>query len=51
MEPKIYEGAFTIYEGSSDDKYGSRIELWYQPLNGKEYKVTERNYIIEGWTR
>lgn len=52
MEPKVYEGEFTIYEGSSDYKYGSRIELWYQPANGnKEYKITERNYIVEGWTR
>lgn len=49
---QMYEGEFTIYEGSWGDKYGSRIELWFQPSNGKrEYKVTERNYIIEGWMR
>ena len=47
-----YEGEFTIYEGSWGDKYGSRIELWFHPLNGKdEYKITERNYIVEGWMR
>jgi len=47
-----YEGEFTIYEGSWGDKYGSRIELWFQPSKGKnEYKITERNYIVEGWMR
>ena len=46
-----YEGEFTIYEGSWGDKYGSRIELWFQPLNGKEYKIIERNFIVEGWMR
>jgi len=48
----IFEGEFTIYEGSWGDKYGSRIELWFQPSNEKEeYKITERNYIVEGWMR
>jgi hypothetical protein len=52
LEPQNWNGEFTIYEGSWGDKYGSRIELWFQPLNGdKEYKVTERNYIVEGWMR
>lgn len=41
-----------IYEGSWGDKYGARIELWFEPLNGsKDYKITERNYIVEGWMR
>jgi len=49
---QIYEGRFTVYEGSWGDKYGSRIELWFQPSTGKkEYKIAERNYIIEGWMR
>ncbi|MGY3087757.1 hypothetical protein ACVWYF_000783 [Hymenobacter sp. UYAg731] len=52
IEPRIFEGEFTIYEGSWGDKYGSRIELWFQPSGGKRaYKITERNYIIEGWMR
>lgn len=51
LEPQIWNGKFTIYEGDWGDKYGSRIELWYQPSNGQEYKVEERNYIIEGWQR
>jgi len=47
-----YKGEFTIYEGSWGDKYGSRIELWFQPMNGKEeYKIAKRNYIVEGWMR
>jgi len=49
---ELYSGSFTIYEGDWGDKYGSRIELWFQPLMGKnEYKITERNFIVEGWMR
>lgn len=51
LEPQRRKGEFTIYEGDWGDKYGSRIELWYQPLNGQEYKVEARNFIIEGWQR
>ncbi|UFH33455.1 hypothetical protein LNP04_07035 [Chryseobacterium sp. C-71] len=48
---KIYKGGFTIYEGSWGDKYGARIELCYKPNNDKEYKVNQKNYIVEGWMR
>ncbi|MFD2725570.1 hypothetical protein [Hyunsoonleella rubra] len=51
LDEKIHSGEFTIYEGSWGDKYGSRIELWYKPYNNAEFKVTERNYIVEGWMR
>ena len=51
LEPQIWKGEFTVYEGDWGDKYGSRMELWYQPSNGQEYKVEERNFIIEGWQR
>lgn len=52
LNEKTYSGEFTIYEGSWGDKYGARIELWYKPNNGnKEYKITQKNYIIEGWER
>ncbi|MBS7788309.1 hypothetical protein KIH23_13455 [Flavobacterium sp. CYK-55] len=47
----LYSGEFTIYEGSWGDKYGARIELWYKPQNGKEYKLIQKNYIVEGWMR
>ena len=49
---KLYSGEFTIYEGSWGDKYGAKIELWFEPSNGNEdYKITERNYVVEGWMR
>lgn len=48
---QMYSGDFTIYEGSWGDKYGARIELWYKPNNDKEYKVNQKNYIVEGWMR
>ena len=51
LEIKIQTGRFTIYEGDWGHKYGSRIELWFQSNNGKEFKVSERNYIVEGWMR
>lgn len=52
LERKLYLGEFSIYEGSWGDKYGARIELWFEPLNGnKDYKITERNYVVEGWMR
>ncbi len=44
----IYSAEFTIYEGSWGDKYGARIELWFKPDNGKEFKVNQKNYIVEG---
>jgi|GEM_PF-639741 len=51
LEVKMYYGEFVIYEGSWGDKYGARIELWYQPDNGMEYKIAEKNYVVEGWMR
>lgn len=48
---KIYIGEFTIYEGSWGDKYGARIELWYHPNTSSEFKVNQKNYIVEGWMR
>jgi len=51
-EPKIYRGEFTIYEGSWGDEYGAKIELWFKPSERKDdYKIAERNYIVEGWMR
>ena len=51
LSNKVHSGEFTIYEGSWGDQYGARIELWYEPENGKTYKITDRNYIVEGWMR
>ena len=48
----IFSKDFTIYEGSWGDKYGARIELWFDPVGDKpDYKLTERNFIVEGWMR
>jgi hypothetical protein len=51
LEQQKWQGEFTIYEGDWGDKYGSRIELWFKTTAGQEYKVEERNFIIEGWQR
>lgn len=40
---------FTIYEGDWGKPYAARFELWYKPEKGEEKKLTENNYIIEGW--
>lgn len=42
---------FTIYEGDWGKPYAARFEIWYKPDNGKERKLTQKNYIIEGWQR
>jgi hypothetical protein len=47
-----FSGDFTIYEGTWGDKYAGRIELWFQPSGGEnEFKIIEKNYIVEGWMR
>lgn len=51
LENRIYCGEFTIYEGSWGDKYVAQIELWYEPKIGESYKITEKNYLVEGWMR
>ena len=33
------------------DKYGARIELWFETESGKNYKIATKNYIVEGWMR
>jgi hypothetical protein len=42
---------FTIYEGDWGKPYAARFEVWYKPNNGVEKKLTQKNYIIEGWQR
>ena len=49
---EILSNDFTIYEGSWGDKYGVRLELWFTPNSDKaDYKLIEKNFIIEGWMR
>ncbi|MCH2034195.1 MAG: hypothetical protein MK202_11860 [Tenacibaculum sp.] len=43
---------FTIYEGDWGQPYGARFEIWFKAENNsKAEKLTEKNYIIEGWMR
>lgn len=43
---------FTIYEGDWGDYYAARIEVWHKNGNtGKETKLMEKNYRVEGWMR
>lgn len=43
---------FTIYEGDWGKPYAARFEVWFKPDNGgKERKLIEKNYQIEGWQR
>lgn len=43
---------FTIYEGDWGKLYAARFEVWFKPDNGgKDRKLIEKNYKIEGWMR
>jgi hypothetical protein len=43
---------FTIYEGDWGDYYAARIEVWYKNARtGKETKLLEKIYRVEGWMR
>lgn len=46
------QSPFTIYEGDQDKPYLARFELWFKPLGeGKERKLMEKVYRIEGWQK
>lgn len=43
---------FTIYEGDWGDYYAVRVEVWHQDAStGKEEKLLEKIYRMEGWMR
>lgn len=43
---------FTVQEGSWEDYYAARVELWYQPESGSEEQLLHSViYQIEGWSR
>ena len=42
---------FTIYEGDWGEYYAARIEVWFKDSNGKERKLMEKVYSVEGWMR
>ena len=44
--------AFTIYEGEWGDYYAVRVEVWHKAAaSGRETKLLEKVYKMEGWTR
>lgn len=46
------DDTFTIYEGDWQKPYLARFEIWCDPNNeGDEFKILEKNYVIEGWMR
>ena len=46
------DNTFTIYEGEWGKPYLARFEIWFNPDDyGGEFKVFEKNYVIEGWMR
>jgi hypothetical protein len=50
---KLVKGQrFTIYRGDWGDYYAARIEVWHKDANtGKERKLMEKVYRVEGWER
>lgn len=50
---KLVEGqCFTIYPGDWGDYYAARIEVWHRDTKtGKERKLMEKVYRVEGWQR
>ena len=43
---------FTIYEGEWEKYYAVRVEVWFEAQkDGKETKLTEKVYRMEGWMR
>lgn len=43
---------FTIYEGDWDKPYAARFEVWFKSeATGRERKLFQKKYIIEGWMR
>ena len=48
----LYIGNSLIYEGTFANYYPVRFELWFKPKNTEiEKKLTEKNYVIDGWDR
>ncbi|WP_299628323.1 hypothetical protein [uncultured Tenacibaculum sp.] len=49
---KLYRGNTIIEEGTFDNFYPVRFELWFKSeKTGKEKKLNEKNYVIDGWDR
>lgn len=50
-ELRCYSQEFTIYDGVWECYYLGRIEVWFNPKNGEDYKLLDEIYRIEGWIR
>ena len=49
---ELYEGNTVIDEGTFGNYYPTRFELWFKSeTSGIEKKLTEKNYVIDGWDR
>jgi len=49
---KLYTGNTVIEEGTFSNFYPTRFELWFKSeSSGIEKKLTEKNYVIDGWDR
>lgn len=50
--PVVENQQFSIYEGDWGDYYAARIEVWHRDAaTGKETKLLEKTYRVEGWMR
>lgn len=48
----LYKGNSLIYEGTFANYYPVRFELWFKSESSEtEKKLTEQNYLIDGWDR
>ena len=48
----VEKQSFTIYPGDWGDYYAARIEVWHKDAKtGKERKLMEKVYRVEGWQR
>ncbi|WP_053989856.1 hypothetical protein [Mangrovimonas sp. TPBH4] len=49
---KLYEGESLIYEGTFEQFYPVRFEMWFKSKEtGIEKKLAEKKYLIDGWDR
>ena len=48
----LYEGESLIYEGTFEQFYPVRFEMWFRSKEtGTERKLAEKKYLIDGWDR
>ncbi|MFT5617213.1 MAG: hypothetical protein ACI85I_000429 [Arenicella sp.] len=49
---KLYKGKTVIGEGTFENYYPTRFELWFKSKNSRiENKLAEKKYLIDGWDR